>query len=120
TFEKMNKEFVGRNMSLIRLTGVFHPMLGALVGLGFVAVLWYGGRLTLAHEMSVGQYVQFNLYLVMLIWPMIALGWVVNLFQRGMASMNRINAVLEAQPAITDAHAQKDIDRINGEIEFRN
>ena len=120
TFEKMNREFVGRNMKLIRLTGVFHPMLQALVGLGFVAVLWYGGRLTLAGEMTVGQYVQFNLYLVMLIWPMIALGWVVNLFQRGMASMNRINAVLEIKPAITNTRAQKEIKEIYGEIEFRN
>jgi len=119
-FEKMNKEFVGRNMKLIKLTGIFHPMLQALVGLGFVAVLWYGGRLTLAGEMSVGQYVQFNLYLVMLIWPMIALGWVVNLFQRGMASMNRINAVLEVKPAITDERVGKNIGDVYGEIEFRN
>src|SRR5581483_1272006 len=119
-FQKMNREFVTRNMGLIRLSGVFTPMLQALVGLGFVAVLWYGGRQTLSGEMTVGQYVQFNSYLVMLIWPMIALGWVVNLFQRGMASMNRINTILESPPAITDKDANPKIAKIEGEIEFRD
>lgn len=119
SFKQINREFVDRNLRLIRLSGVFHPILQFFIGLGFIAVLWYGGRLKIAGEISIGQFVQFTLYLGLLVWPMIALGWVINLFQRGMASMGRIDAILSAEPGIRDTDQLGDAREIAGEVEFR-
>ncbi|MEN3331694.1 MAG: ATP-binding cassette, subfamily multidrug efflux pump, partial [Blastocatellia bacterium] len=96
-FREVNRESVRRNLSLIKLSGIFHPILQFFIGLGFIAVLWYGGALVIRNNqapgtgISIGQFVQFTLYLGYLIWPMIALGWVINIFQRGMASMGRMH-----------------------------
>jgi ATP-binding cassette subfamily B protein len=118
-FGRLNREFVRRNLSLIKLTGLFYPLLHALIGLGFVAVLWYGGYLTLRGEINVGQFVEFNMYMGRMIWPMIALGFVVNLVQRGMASMERLHRVLERGPLIQDAEGARAVP-IEGRIEFRD
>ncbi len=101
-FRALNREYVRRNLRLIRLTGLFYPTLAALIGLGSAAVLWYGGRLALEGAISVGQFVEFHLYLVRLIWPVIAMGWVVNLVERGLASMGRIVEILEREPESRD------------------
>ncbi|RMG53286.1 MAG: ABC transporter ATP-binding protein [Acidobacteria bacterium] len=119
TFRRLNREYVRRNMSLIKLSGLFYPSLHTLIGLGFVIVLWYGGYLTLNGEINVGQFVEFNLYMGRLIWPMIALGFVVNLIQRGMASMKRIHRIFEREPLIRDAPDAVDLP-LEGQIEFRN
>jgi ATP-binding cassette subfamily B protein len=118
TFKAMNREFVTRNLRLIKLSALFRPVLDALFGLGPAVVLWLGGRLVIEGRMTIGQFVEFNLYLTMLIWPMIALGWVVNLFQRGMASMGRLNTVFNQAPAIDDAAARTDIREVEGDIVF--
>lgn len=102
TFDQLNREYVRKNLRLIRLTGLFYPTLHGLIGLAAVGVLWYGGRLVMQQVITVGHFVEFNLYLVRLIWPVIALGWVVNLFQRGLASLGRIGEILERQPRIQD------------------
>jgi ATP-binding cassette subfamily B protein len=120
TFRGVNREFVNLNLRLIRLSGVFHPILQFFIGLGFIAVLWYGGGLTVEGRITIGQFVQFTLYLGYLVWPMIALGWVINIFQRGMASMGRMNQILSIEPAIRDADRPLDIVEIAGEIEFRD
>lgn len=120
SFKKINHEFVNRNISLIKLSSLFHPVLQLFIGFGFVAVLWYGGGLVINGEITLGQFFEFNLYLGYLIWPMIALGWVINLFQRGMASMGRMHKILSIEPAIKDAGELKEIASIEGEIEFRN
>jgi ATP-binding cassette subfamily B protein len=120
SFRKVNREFVNRNISLIKLSSLFHPVLQLFIGFGFVAVLWYGGGLVISQEITLGQFFEFNLYLGYLIWPMIALGWVINLFQRGMASMGRMHKILSIEPAIKDADEVEEIDSIAGEIEFRN
>jgi ATP-binding cassette subfamily B protein len=120
SFRRVNREFVNRNLNLIRLSSLFHPVLQLFIGFGFVAVLWYGGRQVVNREITIGQFFQFNLYLGYLIWPMIALGWVINLFQRGMASMARMHKILSIEPAIGDTAARHDIEKIDGEIEFRN
>src|SRR5688572_3120395 len=120
SFKKVNHEFVNRNLGLIRLSAVFHPMLQFFIGLGFIAVLLFGGRLVVNGSITVGQFFQFNLYLGYLVWPMIALGWVINIFQRGMASMGRMNQIMETEPAISDAGEIPEIKEISGEIEFRN
>ena len=89
-FERLNREYVGENIRLARLSGAFMPMLQALVGVTLLIVLWVGGARLLAGRISLGQFVMFNTYMMMLVWPMIAFGWVVNLAQRGTASLKRI------------------------------
>ncbi len=101
-FEALNRDYADKNLALARVQGLFHPLLALLGGLGAVAVLAIGGRLVLAGRITVGEFVAFGIYLVMLVWPMIALGWVVNLVQRGAASMGRINQLFRERPAIAD------------------
>jgi ATP-binding cassette, subfamily B, multidrug efflux pump len=114
-----NEEYVARNRRLILWSSAFHPALQALVGLGFVAVLWYGGRLVIAGGITIGQFVTFNFFLAKLIWPMVAIGWVINLVQRGMASLGRIRRVVEIEPAIADPAAPVVLSRITGRVEAR-
>lgn len=102
SFAAVNDEYVERNRRLIRWNAAFHPLLQALVGVGFVAVLWYGGRLVWSAEITIGQFVTFNFFLMELVWPMIAIGWVINLAQRGSASMGRLLEVLETEPEVRD------------------
>jgi ATP-binding cassette subfamily B protein len=99
-FEALNIEYIRENIGLARIQGMFMPMLQALIACTFLLVLWYGGRQMLQHRISLGSFVMFNTYMGMLIWPMIAFGWVVNLMQRGTASLARINEVLFQEPLI--------------------
>lgn len=101
-FGALNQEYLERNRQLIRWTAAFHPLLQGLVGVGFVVVLWYGGSLVGAGRITVGQFVTFTFFLARLVWPMIAIGWVINLVQRGSASWARILEVLETAPEIAD------------------
>ncbi len=122
-FETSNQEYVTRSLPLARLTGMLWPTLELLLGIGVVIVLWVGGREVLLHRMSLGDFVAFNIYILLLTWPIIALGWVINIFQRGTASMGRINEILVAQPEITDAAVVSDLaasKTFAGEIEFRD
>jgi ATP-binding cassette, subfamily B, multidrug efflux pump len=118
----MNEEYVRRNMRLVRLWGLLNPGFALLAGLGGVIVLGYGGRLVLRGEISVGSLVAFGFYLGMLTWPLIALGWVTNLFQRGAASMARLNEILHAQSAIVEPPEPRALPRARAgrAIEFRN
>jgi ATP-binding cassette, subfamily B, multidrug efflux pump len=99
-FRALNYEYLERNMDLTRLYGIMQPTFGIFAGGGMVAVLGVGGVLTLRGTISVGSFVAFGMYLGMLTWPMIALGWVTNLFQRGAASMARLLDILDAAPSI--------------------
>jgi ATP-binding cassette, subfamily B, multidrug efflux pump len=99
-FTRLNAEYVTRNISLAKAYGAFMPIMSLMGGLGGLAVLYIGGRLVMAGTITPGAFVAFGVYLVTLIWPMIALGWVVNLVQRGAASMGRINALLEEKPSL--------------------
>ena len=100
-FENLNREYVRENIALARIQGLFMPLLQALIGVTFLLVLWAGGRQLLEGKISLGSFVMFNTYMGMLIWPMIAFGWVVNLMQRGTASLNRINEILHETPTIS-------------------
>jgi ATP-binding cassette subfamily B protein len=100
TFKRMNAEYVERNRSLIRLSATFYPALHALIGIMFVLVFFIGGRRIVAGTMSLGDFVAFQFYLSRMIWPLIALGWVINLFQRGMASMRRLNDIWSEHPDV--------------------
>lgn len=119
-FEKLNSAYLDRNMALARTSGLFHPLLMLLTGLGMVIVLWFGGRQVIAGHISVGDFVAFGFYLNMLTWPMISLGWVINLFQRGAASMGRMNAIFAIEPRVHSPERPVRLERVRGEVEFRN
>src|SRR5579875_1664287 len=99
-FEMLNRDYVRENIGLARIQGLFMPLLQALIGVTFLLVLWAGGRQLIEGRITLGSFVMFNTYMGMLIWPMIAFGWVVNLMQRGTASLNRINEILQERPGI--------------------
>jgi ATP-binding cassette subfamily B protein len=122
SFERENNEYIARSLKLVRLMGMLWPTLETLLGIAIVIVLWIGGREVLLHRISVGSFVAFNTYMVQLTWPIISLGWVINIFQRGTASMGRIQNVLAEQPDVTDAAvpATGAPTEVRGEIEFRN
>jgi ATP-binding cassette subfamily B multidrug efflux pump len=147
-FEAENQEYIRRSLRLVRLMGMLWPTLELMLGCAVVLVLWLGGRevihglsritlvsnpgdlhpgistpaitttLSLSGSMSVGQFVAFSTYMMQLTWPIIALGWVINLFQRGTASLIRVNEIMHEQPEIHDAGGAQDRE-IAGEIEFR-
>ena len=119
-FDLLNREYFDRNMSLARTSAMFHPLLAILTGLGVLAVLWFGSLDVMAGRISAGDFVAFFFYLALLIWPMIAIGWVVNLFQRGAASMSRIAEILDADPAIVEPGEPAAVSTIEGDIEFRD
>ncbi|HZS58726.1 MAG TPA: ABC transporter ATP-binding protein [Gemmatimonadaceae bacterium] len=100
-FGVLNDEYLRRNMHLVRLNGAMNPAFGLLAGLAWVVVLGLGGSLTMQGQISVGKFVAFGMYLSQLTWPLIALGWVINLFERGAASMTRLMEIFEARPSIT-------------------
>jgi ATP-binding cassette, subfamily B, multidrug efflux pump len=120
-FDQPNREYVSRNIRLIRIWSMFMPSLQALIGTSFLIVLWQGGHQVFSHRISLGAFIAFSGYLTVLVWPMIALGWVTNIFQRGAASMGRLNYILTAQPNIDDRNARVPAGtKPRGEIEFRH
>jgi ATP-binding cassette subfamily B multidrug efflux pump len=133
-FEGANQEYIRRSLGLVRLMGMLWPTLELMLGAAVVIVLWLGGRQVLLGKMNVGDFVAFNTYMVQLTWPVIALGWVINIFQRGTASLVRIQEILSQQPEIAD-EAEPTLNAgatgarpvretgeaaIQGAIEFRN
>ena len=119
-FDAPNREYINRNLRLIYFWSLFMPLLQMLIGLTFVLVLWQGGRLVITSQISLGELIAFYNFMARLIFPMIALGFVTNIFQRGGASMGRLNYILDTEPGINDAAAAGNKDEIRGEIEFRN
>jgi ATP-binding cassette subfamily B multidrug efflux pump len=118
-FEAANREYMRRNKSLIRMFGSLYPGIQLLMGTGAVLVVWLGGRMAVAGRITIGEFVAFGVYLAMLHWPMIALGWVVNIFERGEASMGRIAEILEAPPEIRDEDPEP-VSALRGGVEFRD
>lgn len=118
-FDELNREYLRRNVDLVVSTGAFHPVLSMMAGIGMVVVLYVGGRLVIADAITIGEFVAFGFYLTMMIWPMIALGWVVNLYQRGAASLSRILKVFDTEPAIREPERPRRLARVRGEVEFR-
>ena len=121
-FRHENQEYLERNVVLIRFQALFYPSLALILGLAGVLVLWLGARHVIEERITVGQFVAFNAYLVMLSWPMIAFGFVTNLFQRGLAAWTRMLEVIDAQPAVALSSAQPVVPAapIRGRLEFRN
>jgi ATP-binding cassette, subfamily B, multidrug efflux pump len=120
-FDEPNREYVARNIKLIRTWSMFMPSLQALIGTSFLIVLWKGGQQLLSGEITLGALIAFYTYLGLLVWPMIALGWVTNIFQRGAASTGRLNYILRAKPQIDDSAATiAKHTKVTGEVEFRD
>lgn len=119
SFHALNQEYLRRNIRLIRLWGIFYPVMSALIGLSSVALLWYGGRAVVRGTLTLGEFVAFLGYLSLLTWPTIAVGWVINIFQRGSASMERILEILRVQPQIADDAAPVMPESVRGAVEVR-
>ncbi len=119
-FSELNRVYLKRNMHLAYASGAFHPIMGLLTGAGMVVVLWYGGGQVMAGRIGIGDFVAFSFYLSLLAWPMIALGWVVNLFQRGAASMARLNRIFAIEPEIAAPPAPHPPPAGAAAIEFRD
>ncbi|HAW91223.1 MAG TPA: ABC transporter ATP-binding protein [Gemmatimonadetes bacterium] len=119
-FDELNREYMDRNMDLVKVAGLFHPILALFSGAAMVIVLWVGGLEVIAGRITTGDYVAFGIYVAYLIWPLIALGWVVNLFQRGSASMGRLNKIFETEPAVRPPENPVPLAEPRGAVEFRN
>lgn len=122
-FERLNREYIGRALRLVQLMGMLWPTLEFVLGVSMIITLLVGGHLVIAHRIDVGEFVAFNTYMILLIWPIIAVGWVINIFQRGTASVKRIDELLHTEPVIDDSSADVTIGQdtvLSGEIEFRH
>ncbi len=121
-FEHSNREYIRRGLRLVQLMGMLWPTLEFILGLAMVIVLFVGGHQVLSHRISVGNFTAFMTYLLMLTWPIIAVGWVVNLFERGTASVTRIQELLDEKPSIDNRDAVPALasSPIRGDVEFRN
>jgi ATP-binding cassette subfamily B protein len=118
-FNRLNEKYIAENIALVRISGLFDPLLEMLIGVTFLIVLWAGGYRVLHGRLSIGSFVMFNTYMGMLVWPMIAMGWVVNLMQRGSASFERIQQILDERPSIAEPADPAPLISARGEIEFR-
>jgi ATP-binding cassette subfamily B protein len=122
-FEVANREYIARSLKLVQLMGMLWPTLTTMLGVAIVLVLFLGGREVLQGRLDIGQFVTFNTYMIQLTWPIIALGWVINIYQRGTASMGRIAEIQHEQPTINDDLVAPDlrlVTEVRGEIEFRD
>jgi len=122
-FEQANRKYINRAQRLVQLMGMLWPTLEFILGVSMIITLLVGGHEVISHQITVGDFVAFNTYMVLLIWPIIAVGWVVNLFQRGTASVKRIDELLRAKPTIDDSASDPAIPAesiLQGDIEFRN
>ena len=120
-FDAPNREYIDRNLRLVYFWSLFMPLLQTLTGMTFILVLWQGGRQVVQGGITLGELVSFYTFMLRLVFPMVALGFVTNIFQRGTASMGRLNHILDSRPKIDDATALRgEVPEIRGEIEFRN
>src|SRR5882672_8530212 len=119
-FNDLNRQYAEKNLGLVRIDALMRPLMQFLIGMGFVLIIWAGVPAAIRREITVGQCTVLHVYLFRLSWPLIALGYVVNLYQRGTASLKRMNAIIAIEPSISDSADVKTQAPIRGEIEFRN
>lgn len=119
-FSSANKNNLEKNMELVKVSGIFHPLIQFVASLSFLVVIVYGSKLVILDTISLGDFIAFNNYLSLLIWPMMAIGFVINIIQRGIASMERINVILEEKPEIVDSNDAVPLTNVKGKIEFKN
>ena len=122
-FERLNREYIRRALKLVQLMGMLWPSLEFVLGIAMVVTFYFGSRQVIQHRIGVSQFVEFNVFMVMLTWPIIAIGWVINIFQRGTASVVRIQEILDSEPAIRDTETTLALSaetRLAGTVEFRH
>lgn len=113
-------DYVRENISLVKIMGIFHPLINTIIGFSMLIALYLGGSAAMIGKITMGQFIAFFSYLGMLIWPMIAIGWVINLYQRGTASLMRLNSIFAEIPEITDKNADKNITELKGKINIKS
>jgi len=118
--DDVSMHFVKQNISLAKIAGVFHPFMNFVISISVIITLYFGGRATIRGEITIGEFIAFFQYLNMLVWPMIAIGWIVDMYQRGTASLQRLNEIFVLKPEITDVDADQSITELQGAIEFKN
>ncbi len=116
----VSKEFVKQNMALAKIAGVFHPFMGFVISTSIVITLYFGGRAAIRGEITIGGFIAFFSYLGMLVWPMIAIGWIVDMYQRGTASLKRLNEIFGVEPEVNDDKADMNITALKGAIRLQN
>jgi ATP-binding cassette, subfamily B, multidrug efflux pump len=119
-FNRLNWDYAQKNLSLVRIDALMRPLMTFLIGCGFVLIVWAGVPLAVRGEITVGEFIEFNMYLFRLIWPLIAIGYVVNLYQRGLASWKRMQAIMAIKPLIADRPNVREQPAVAGRIEFRD
>ncbi len=119
-FTKVNNENLKKNLDLVKISGTFHPFIQFISSISFLMIIFFGGKEVILNKISLGDFIAFNSYLGLLIWPMMALGWVINILQRGAASMERINSILDEKPDIFDKDGAIELFNPKGKIEFKN
>jgi len=112
--------YVQENIALVKIMGIFHPLISTIIGLSMLIVLYLGGSYAMLGDITMGQFIAFFSYLGMLVWPMIAIGWVINLYQRGTASLRRLNSIFEEIPEIVDVDVDESISSISGGLTVKN
>jgi len=118
--DEISQEFVNQNMSLAKIAGVFHPFMGFVISISMIITIYFGGRAAIQGDISIGGFIAFFQYLGMLVWPMIAIGWIVDMYQRGTASLKRLNEIFETESEIDDKEADFSIKALQGNIEIRD
>lgn len=119
-FSEVNNDNLKKNLQLVMISGTFHPLIQFISSISFLLVILYGGKEVILNKITLGDFIAFNSYLGLLVWPMMALGFVINTLQRGAASMERINSILDEEPDIYDSKNSISLEKANGNIEFRN
>jgi ATP-binding cassette subfamily B protein len=119
-FDDFNADYRARNMRLVLTAGAFHPLMMLIAGTAMILVTGLGALEVMAERITIGDFVAFGFYLTLLVWPMIALGWVVNLYQRGAASMGRLNRIMETEPDVRVPEHPRSLERAEGTVEFRD
>jgi ATP-binding cassette subfamily B multidrug efflux pump len=120
TFAELNREYINKNMALARVRSLFWPLMILVGGIGSLVVLIIGGFQVINGLLTIGQFVQFSAYIIALAWPLMSLGWVINLIQRGEVSMGRLNKIFNMAPGIKEAEKPDSINKLNGNIVFRD
>ena len=119
-FDVLNREYIRKNLSVTRLFAVLSPALVFVLGVAAVISVWLGAKAVIAGDMTRGEFVAFNGYLMLLSWPMMSIGYIVNLTQKGMAAMRRIQELFAAEPIVRDAEDLAPVSSIEGNIEIKN
>jgi len=118
--DEVSLDFVRQNIALAKIAGVFHPFMGFVISISMIITLYFGGRSAIRGEISIGGFIAFFQYLGMLVWPMIAIGWIVDMYQRGTASLKRLNTIFEQKPEIDDSQADASIKSLAGAITIKD